>query len=65
MEPQEFTRGENAFNDGVPISSNPYPWGSWDQANWARGWKAAETAKRKKFYDPKNDVENEDNDIPF
>lgn len=63
MEPAKFEEGENAFNDGLPIASNPYPWGTLDQVSWARGWKHAETAKRKKF--SPQDRDEEDDDIPF
>lgn len=62
MEPAKFEEGENAFNDGLPIASNPYPWGTLDQASWARGWKAAEETKRKA-----RDIKygDEGADIPF
>jgi hypothetical protein len=63
MEPQEYYhQGQIDHDRGMPISSNPYAWGTVEQASWARGWKAAKEAKRKKFSPQDRD---DDEEVPF
>jgi hypothetical protein len=37
-------RGRQAGRDGLPLSANPYPVGTWPYGHWQNGWH--ETANR-------------------
>jgi len=36
--PYKFEEGEAAWEQGVPLSANPYPQRSGDAAEWRAGW---------------------------
>jgi hypothetical protein len=68
MEPQEYyQQGQIDHDRGMPMSSNPYAWGTVEQASWARGWKHAETKKReaRRAAYQATMASDDDDDIPF
>lgn len=69
MESPEFERGKIDHSRDLPITANPYAWGSLEQREWARGWKTADytirEAKRKAYAEAHPTPEGIDEAIPF
>lgn len=64
VEWQGYREGYDAFTAKLPITANPFTWGSQQQAKWAEGWRKANEESRPKRPEPQPG-DGYDNEIPF